>query len=148
MALPLVGALPGVITAIATGISFIYRFIKSGALWFLTKIATYWAIAWVNGFIAFFVVLYYGSVIKILLEAYGFIDDFIEILSFKNTNSEVVNFTRDIFGSALFFQALNDVINLFKPIISLVFVTVGYAIGTKFFLSLRSSILSIIIAKI
>lgn len=148
MALPLVGALPEIITAIATGILFIYRFIKSGALWFLAKIATYGAIAWVNGFIAFFVFIYYGSVIKILLEAYGFIDDFIGILSFKSTNSEVANLTRDMLGSSLFFQALSDVLNLFKPIISLVFVTVAYAIGTKFFLSLRSSILSIIIAKI
>lgn len=148
MALPLVGALPGIISSIATGILFIYRFIKSGALWFLTKIATYGAIAWVNGFIAFFVFIYYGSVIKILLEAYGFIDDFIGILSFKSTNSEVANLARDMLGSSLFFQALSDVLNLFKPIISLVFVTVAYAIGTKFFLSLRSSILSIIIAKI
>lgn len=148
MALPLVGALPSIISGIATGILFIYRFIKSGALWFLTKFVTYWAIVWINGFILTITILYYGLVIKILLETYGFIDDFINVLSFKNTSSEVANLTRDIFGSALFFQALNDVINLFKPIISLVFVSVGYAVGTKFFLSLRNSILSLIIAKI
>lgn len=148
MALPLIGALPKIIMGIFTAVTFIYKFIKIVGGWFLLKFVSFGAIAWINFLILSLVFLYYGSVIKILVDVYGLLDQFIEFLNFKNSNSEVANLTRDMLGSALFFEALRDALNIFKPIISAIFIAVAYSVGTKGLLSLRTSLLALVIAKI
>lgn len=148
MPLPLVGALPAIISGIGTAIGFIIKFFKDKLIWVLTKLPSFMTIVFINGFLFSMLILYYGFTIKILLDVYGLIDQFFGYLSFKSTNSEVGNLARDMLGSSLFFEALKDALNIFKPIISTVFITVAYIIGTKALLSLRSSILSLIIAKI
>ena len=148
MALPLIGALPKIIIGISTAVTFIYKFIKIVSGWFLLKFVSFGAIAWINFLILSLVFLYYGSVIKILVDVYCLLDQFIEFLNFKNSNSEVANLTRDMLGSALFFEALRDALNIFKPIISAIFIAVAYSVGTKGLLSLRTSLLSLVIAKI
>lgn len=145
MALPL---LPAIITGIGTAISFILKFIKDRLVWILTKLPSFLAISFVNGVMLSLFISYVYLVINILLTSYGLIDQFFGYLSFKNTNSEVGNLARNIMSSSLFFEALRDVLNIFKTIISSAFIGFASLIGVKAFKSFRNSILSLIIAKI
>lgn len=145
MALPL---LPAIITGIGTAIGFIIKFLKDRLVWILTKLPSFLAISFVNGVMLSLFVSYIYLAIKILLISYGLIDDFLGYLSFKNTNSEVGNLARNIISSSLFFEALKDVVNIFKPIISSAFVGFASLIGVKAFKAFRNSLLSLIIAKI
>lgn len=148
MALPLVGALPAIITGIATAVGFIIKFLKDKISWILIKLPSFMAILFINGILFVFLVLYYGAIIKILLDVYGFIDQFLEYLTFKNTNSEIANMVRDMLGASLFFQALKDVLNIFKFVISSAFISFAYIVGTKALLSFRKSILSLVVTTI
>lgn len=148
MPLPLIGALPSIISAIGTAIGFIIKFFKDKLIWILTKLPSFLAISFVNGVMLSLFVSYIYLAIKILLASYGLIDDFLGYLSFKNTNSEVGNLARNIISSSLFFEALKDVLNIFKTIISSAFVGFASLIGVKAFKAFRNSILSLIIAKI
>ena len=145
MALPL---LPAIITGIGTAIGYIIKFLKDRLVWILTKLPSFLAISFVNGVMLSLFVSYIYLAIKILLASYGLIDDFLGYLSFKNTNSEVGNLARNIISSSLFFEALKDVLNIFKTIISSAFVGFASLIGVKAFKAFRNSILSLIIAKI
>lgn len=148
MPLPLVGALPAIISAIGTAISFIIKFFKDKLIWVLTKLPSFLAISFVNGVMLSLFISYVYLAIKILLVSYGLIDDFLGYLSFKNTNSEVGNLARNIISSSLFFEALKDVLNIFKTIISSAFIGFASLIGVKAFKAFRNSLLSLIIAKI
>lgn len=148
MPLPLVGALPSIISAIGTAVGFIIKFFKDKLVWILTKLPSFLAISFVNGVMLSLFISYIYLAIKILLVSYGLIDDFLGYLSFKNTNSEVGNLARNIISSSLFFEALRDVLNIFKPIVSSAFVGFASLIGVKAFKAFRNSILSLIIAKI
>ncbi|QKF64224.1 hypothetical protein [Campylobacter corcagiensis] len=148
MALPLVGALPAIISGIGTAVAFIIKFFKDKIVWFLLKLPSFMAIIFINGILFVFLVLYYGAIIKILLDVYGFIDQFLDYLTFKNTNSEIANMVRDMLGASLFFQALNDSLNIFKLVVSSVFISFAYFVGTKALLSFRKSILSLVITTI
>ena len=148
MALPLVGALPAIITGIGTAIGFIIKFIKDKLVWVLTKLPSFLAISFVNGVMLSLFISYVYLAIKILLVSYGLIDQFFGYLSFKNTNSEVGNLARNMMSSSLFFEALKDVVNIFKPIISSAFIGFASLIGVKAFKAFRNSLLSLIIAKI
>ena len=145
MALPL---LPAIITGIGTAIGYIIKFLKDRLVWILTKLPSFLAISFVNGVMLSLFVSYIYLAIKILLASYGLIDDFLGYLSFKNTSSEVGNLARNIISSSLFFEALKDVLNIFKPIVSSAFVGFASLIGVKAFKAFRNSILSLIIAKI
>ena len=145
MALPL---LPAIITGIGTAIGFIIKFLKDKLVWILTKLPSFLAISFVNGVMLSLFVSYIYLAIKILLISYGLIDDFLGYLSFKNTNSEVGNLARNIISSSLFFEALKDVLNIFKTIISSAFIGFASLIGVKAFKAFRNSLLSLIIAKI
>lgn len=145
MALPL---LPAIITGIGTAIGFIIKFLKDRLVWLLTKLPSFLAISFVNGVMLSLFISYVYLAIKILLASYGLIDDFLGYLSFKNTSSEVGNLARNIISSSLFFEALRDVLNIFKTIISSAFVGFASLIGVKAFKAFRNSILSLIIAKI
>ena len=148
MPLPLVGALPSIISAIGTAVGFIIKFFKDKLVWILTKLPSFLAISFVNGVMLSLFISYVYLAIKILLASYGLIDDFLGYLSFKNTSSEVGNLARNIISSSLFFEALRDVLNIFKPIVSSAFVGFASLIGVKAFKAFRNSILSLIIAKI
>ncbi|MCR8700320.1 hypothetical protein CUREO4125_08005 [Campylobacter ureolyticus] len=148
MPLPLVGALPAIISAIGTAISFIIKFFKDKLIWVLTKLPSFLAISFVNGVMLSLFISYVYLAIKILLVSYGLIDQFFGYLSFKNTNSEVGNLARNILSSSLFFEALRDVLNIFKPIVSSAFVGFASLIGVKAFKAFRTSLLSLVIAKI
>ena len=148
MPLPLIGALPSIISAIGTAIGFIIKFFKDKLIWVLTKLPSFLAISFVNGVMLSLFVSYIYLAIKILLASYGLIDDFLGYLSFKNTNSEVGNLARNIISSSLFFEALKDVLNIFKTIISSAFIGFASLIGVKAFKAFRNSLLSLIIAKI
>ena len=148
MPLPLVGALPSIISGIGTAIGFIIKFFKDKLIWLLTKLPSFLAISFVNGVMLSLFISYVYLAIKILLASYGLIDDFLGYLSFKNTSSEVGNLARNIISSSLFFEALRDVLNIFKPIVSSAFVGFASLIGVKAFKAFRNSILSLIIAKI
>lgn len=145
MALPL---LPAIITGIGTAIGYIIKFLKDRLVWILTKLPSFLAISFVNGVMLSLFVSYIYLAIKILLASYGLIDDFLGYLSFKNTNSEVGNLARNIISSSLFFEALKDVLNIFKTIISSAFIGFASLIGVKAFKAFRNSLLSLIIAKI
>ncbi|WP_304342570.1 hypothetical protein [Campylobacter ureolyticus] len=140
--------LPAIITGIGTAIRFIIKFLKDKLVWILTKLPSFLAISFVNGVMLSLFVSYIYLAIKILLASYGLIDDFLGYLSFKNTNSEVGNLARNIISSSLFFEALKDVLNIFKTIISSAFIGFASLIGVKAFKAFRNSILSLIIAKI
>jgi hypothetical protein len=148
MALPLIGVLPSIISAIGTAVAFVIKFFKDKLIWALTKLPSFLAISFINGVMLSLFVSYIYLVINILLSSYGFIDQFFGYLSFKNTNSEVGNLARNIMSSSLFFEALKDVVNIFKPIISSAFIGFASLIGVKAFKAFRNSILSLIIAKI
>ena len=117
MALPLVGLLPSIISGIGTAVGFIIKFFKDKLIWLLTKLPSFLAISFVNGIMLSLFISYVYLAIKILLVSYGLIDQFFGYLSFKNTNSEVGNLARNMMSSSLFFEALKDVVNIFKPII-------------------------------
>lgn len=148
MALPLVGLLPAIISGIGTAVGFIIKFFKDKLVWLLTKLPSFLAISFVNGVMLSLFISYVYLAIKILLVSYGLIDQFFGYLSFKNTNSEVGNLARNMMSSSLFFEALKDVVNIFKPIISSAFVGFASLIGVKAFKAFRNSLLSLIIAKI
>lgn len=148
MALPLVGALPAIITGIGTAVAFIVKFIKEFLNGIVLKLITFGFMTFLNSVILSIVVLYYYLVIDLVLDIYGLIDQFLDYLTFKNTNLEVANMVRDMLGASLFFQALKDSLNIFKPILSTVFVSVAYIICTKALLAFRNSVLALVIAKI
>ena len=148
MALPLVGLLPSIISGIGTAVGFIIKFFKDKLIWLLTKLPSFLAISFVNGVMLSLFIGYIYLAINILLTSYGLIDQFFGYLSFKNTNSEVGNLARNMMSSSLFFEALKDVVNIFKPIISSALVGFASLIGVKAFKAFRNSLLSLIIAKI
>lgn len=141
MALPLITGLPAALGAIGSAVvyigKFVYDFIKSKLL----KFPFFMAIFAINsGFLAIFVI-YISTVVLIVKSCYDAIQKFISYLSFSGS-SELTNLVNSLLGSLRFYEALNDVITLFFPLISSCFVCIALTIFYKALSHLRTSLVS------
>ncbi len=147
MALPLAGALPGIIVAIWEGLKYILKFVFDWIKRRLGNITYYGMVITICYFSFGILVSYFAYATDFYFELRNKIQEFIYLLGFKNTNSEVGNLARDILGSARFFEAFNDVLNTFSPLFFFMFVSLCCFLLLKVLHMVKFSILSLVVAK-
>ncbi len=147
MALPLAGALPGVIVAIWEGFKYILKFAFD---WIKKRLGniTYYGMVITIGYFSFGILLsYFTYATSFYFELRNKIQEFIYLLGFRNTNSEVANLARDMLGSARFFEAFNDVLNTFSPLLFFMFVSICCFLLLKVLHMIKFTIISLVVAK-
>lgn len=147
MALPLAAALPGVIVGIWEGLKYILKFAFDWIKKRLGNITYYGMVITICYFSFGVLVSYFTYVTNFYFELRNKIQEFIYLLGFKNTNSEVVNLTRDMLGSARFFEAFNDVLNTFSPLFYFMFVSLSCFLLLKVLHMIKFSIIALVVSR-
>lgn len=125
-------------------LEFLKDYIKRKALSF----PYFMAVVSINLILLPIVSLYFYSVIKLILFVYNGVKTVINFLNSNIGGSEASNLLNNLLMSVRFYDALSDVFTIFSPILSTVFLIISYKFGIKNLITIRTSLISVVISKL
>lgn len=126
----------------------IFAFLKSWYFNFVAKYATLGSTILINTFIFSAFIGYFTVMAKLILFVYDKVNYFIAYLNNLQTANSIFNIVIHMLASIGFLEALNDVFMIFYPAFGFMFFAIASIFVIRSLIFFRSSLISVVIAKL